>query len=59
MVEDLSGEVETSRLRLLVQLRENSEFLETQRDALADIWTDRKIVSFYEVHSTRAVQKVR
>jgi hypothetical protein len=59
MVEDLSGGVETSRLRLLMQLRENSEFMETQRDALADIWPGRKIISFYEVEKTRVVQKVR
>ncbi|KAF8538307.1 hypothetical protein BDD12DRAFT_779452, partial [Trichophaea hybrida] len=58
MVEDLSGGVETSRLRLLMQLRENSEFLETQRDALADIWPGRKIISFYEVEKTRVVQKL-
>ncbi|KAF8534239.1 hypothetical protein BDD12DRAFT_757301, partial [Trichophaea hybrida] len=58
MVEDLSGGVETSRLKLLMQLRENSEFLETQRDALADIWPGRKIISFYEVEKTRVVQKV-
>ncbi|KAF8539839.1 hypothetical protein BDD12DRAFT_805016 [Trichophaea hybrida] len=57
MVEDLSGGVETARLRLLMQLRENSEFLETQRDALADIWPGRKIISFYEVEKTHVVQK--
>jgi hypothetical protein len=58
MVDDLSGGKETSRLRLLMQLRENSEFLDTQRDALDDIWSGRKIISFYEVEKTRVVQKV-
>jgi hypothetical protein len=60
MVEDLSGGVETARKRLLMQLRENSEFLDTQRDELSDssIWLGRKIVSFYEVERTRVVQKV-
>ncbi|KAF8532857.1 hypothetical protein BDD12DRAFT_764502, partial [Trichophaea hybrida] len=58
MIDDLSGGVETSRLRLLMQLRENSEFLETQRDTLADIWPGRKIISLYEVEITRVVQKV-
>ncbi|KAF8251998.1 hypothetical protein K440DRAFT_595037 [Wilcoxina mikolae CBS 423.85] len=53
MVQDLSGGVETTRLRLLMQLRENSEFLETQRDALADILPGCKIISFYEVEKTR------
>ncbi|KAF8538250.1 hypothetical protein BDD12DRAFT_928675 [Trichophaea hybrida] len=57
MVEDLSGGVETARLTLLKQLRENSEFLETQRDALDDIWPGRKIISFYEVEKTPVVQK--
>ncbi|KAF8533001.1 hypothetical protein BDD12DRAFT_785076, partial [Trichophaea hybrida] len=58
MVEDLSGGVETARLRLLMQLRENSELLETQRDALEDIWPGRKIISFYEVEKTPVVQKM-
>jgi hypothetical protein len=59
MVEDMSGGVENSRSRLLMQLRENSEFLATQSDALADIWSERKIISFYEVEKTRVVEKVR
>jgi len=37
MVEDLES-----------QLREGSEFLESQRDELVDIWNGRKIISYYE-----------
>lgn len=59
MVEDMSGEAETSRSMLLKQLRENSEFLEAQRDNLTDIWDGRRIVSFYETVKTPTVKKVR
>ncbi|KAA8896070.1 hypothetical protein FN846DRAFT_801292 [Sphaerosporella brunnea] len=57
MVDDLSGGVETARLKLLAQLKEGSEYLETQQESLATIWNERKVFSFYETRSTPTVQK--
>ncbi|KAF8538615.1 hypothetical protein BDD12DRAFT_805984 [Trichophaea hybrida] len=56
MVEDISSS-QSSKLSLLFQLRENSEFLETNRDGLVDIWNGRKIVNFYETLDTPTVKK--
>jgi hypothetical protein len=49
-----------SRLNLLGQLKEDSEFLETQKEDLLCIWGEiqGKIVSFYETVKTPTTQKV-
>jgi hypothetical protein len=59
MVDAESGE--TSRLNMLKQLREGSEFLENQKDDLSYIWEEYKpkIISFYETVLTPTVQMVR
>jgi len=50
MVKDISSDLESQPMKrlLLQQLREGSEFLESQRDELVDIWNGRKIISYYE-----------
>ncbi|KAF8534691.1 hypothetical protein BDD12DRAFT_755570, partial [Trichophaea hybrida] len=60
MVDAESGGHETSRQNLLRQLREGSEFLETQKEELSYIWGERKpkIVSFYETVATPTVKRV-
>jgi len=58
MVENMSAKSKSSRLKLLRQLRENSEFLEKQRDELSDIWNGRTVVSFYETVKTPTVKRV-
>jgi len=60
MVEAESGSYETSRHNLLKQLREGSEFLETQKEELSFIWEEfkPKIISFYETVTTPTVEKV-
>jgi hypothetical protein len=59
MVTDLSDGMDNARLRLSRQLKEYSEFLETQREDLVDIWPGRRIFSFYETEFTPTLQKVR
>jgi hypothetical protein len=58
MVEDMSSDLESQPTKLLRQLREGSEFLESQRDELVDIWTGRKVISYYETVGTPTVKKV-
>ncbi|KAF8249183.1 hypothetical protein K440DRAFT_660436 [Wilcoxina mikolae CBS 423.85] len=59
MVDAESGGYETSRHNLLRQLREGSEFLETQKEKLSYIWEECKpeIVSFYETVQTSTVER--
>ncbi|KAI5836934.1 hypothetical protein DFP73DRAFT_620676 [Morchella snyderi] len=58
MVEDLtSSNKQSTRLRLLEQLREDSEYLEEQRERLIHIWSKMRIYSFYELKDTPTVQK--
>ena len=45
---------------LFAQLREGSEYLENQKEALSQLW-DRfpgKVVTFYETEPTKSVKKV-
>jgi hypothetical protein len=60
MVDAEAGGYETSRHNLLKQLREGSEFLETQKEGLSHIWEEYrpKIISFYETAQTATVAKV-
>ncbi|KAF8243669.1 hypothetical protein K440DRAFT_38565 [Wilcoxina mikolae CBS 423.85] len=50
----------TARHQLLTQLREGSEFLESQKDELSHIWEGftPRIVSFYETVKTPTVKQV-
>jgi len=57
MVQDMSLDLESQPAKLLQQLREGSEFLESQRDELVDIWIGRKIVSYYETVGTPTVKE--
>ncbi len=61
MVDDLSSDqsVETQSMKLLHQLREESEFLENQREELVDIWSGRDVYTYYELVKTPTVKKVR
>ena len=54
MVKDLSSnlELESQVTEVLQQLREGSEFLESQKDELVDIWNGRNIISYYETMDT-------
>jgi len=58
MVEIDSGSAQ--RRYLIMQLREGSEFLETQREDLMNVWKDfkGKLVSFFETVKTPSVSKV-
>ncbi|KAF8538748.1 hypothetical protein BDD12DRAFT_841185 [Trichophaea hybrida] len=60
MVDAESGGYETSRHNLLRQLREGSEFLETQKEELSYIREEYKpkVVSFYETVQTSTVKRV-
>ena len=50
----------SSASELIQQLsKDNSTFLETQRDSIIGVLEDIKIVSFYETHKTPVVLKVR
>jgi hypothetical protein len=57
MVKDMFSDLESQATKLLLQLREGSEFLESQRDELVDIWSGRKIISYYETVDTPPVKK--
>lgn len=60
MVENTTvpSDTHSARLGLLEQLRENSEFLEDQKERLIPIWEGLQIVSFYEVEKTPSMTKV-
>lgn len=58
MVREMCTGTESQRMKLLHQLREGSNFLESQRDELVDIWSKLKVVSYYETVATPTVQKV-
>lgn len=61
MVEDTactSSDEQSARLSILEQLRENSEFLEDQKERLIPIWERLRVVSFYEAKKTPSVKKV-
>ena len=56
IIKNMSSNLESQLTNQLLQLREGSEFLESQRDELADIWNGRKIISYYETVDTPAVR---
>ncbi|KAH0611869.1 uncharacterized protein H6S33_011134 [Morchella sextelata] len=61
MVKDITSSSSSSqqsrRLRLLEHLREDSDFLDDQRERLISIWEKMKIISFYEKRDTKTVKK--
>ncbi|KAF8246653.1 hypothetical protein K440DRAFT_683829 [Wilcoxina mikolae CBS 423.85] len=60
MVEDVSQGKKTSRSELVKQLREGSDFLDTQRDDITNLWgptSNIQIFSFYETKKTPTVRK--
>jgi hypothetical protein len=62
MLDGADGESDTGlKVRnLLAQLREGSEFLENQKEALSRMWENfhGKVFTFYETEKTKAVKKV-
>ena len=48
------------RVYLLAQLKEGSEYLENQKEALSRLWEGfrGKVVTFYETKPTKSVKKV-
>ncbi|KAF8253337.1 hypothetical protein K440DRAFT_534211, partial [Wilcoxina mikolae CBS 423.85] len=58
MVDDMASKPESTASMLLQQLRQGSEFLESQADELVDIWPGRRIVSFYELLETPTVRRM-
>ena len=58
IIKNMSSNLESqlTNQQLLLQLREGSEFLESQRDELVDIWNGRKVISYYETVDTPAVR---
>lgn len=62
MVGSITSENQQStRHKLLEQLREDSEFLEDQRERLVQVWSNPRLrlFSFYELQTTPTVIKVR
>jgi hypothetical protein len=57
----MNTESDNERTNLIKQLREDSEFLEYQKEELIRIWKDfkGKVVSFYETVKTPTVRQVR
>ena len=58
MVDEEPNEQKT--LNILAQLREGSEYLENQKEALSRLWEGfpGKVVTFYETEPTKSVKKV-
>ena len=52
---------EVQVLNLFAQLKEGSEYLENQKEALSRLWEGfhGKVVTFYETEPTKFVKKVR
>lgn len=58
MVDDLQLPGSDRFRELLMQIRENSKYLEEHAHVLGDIWRDRKIISLHELHPSPTVKKV-
>ena len=58
MVDEEPNEQKT--LHLLAQLKEGSEYLEDQKEALSRLWGELRgeVVTFYETEPTKSVTKV-
>lgn len=58
MVDDLGLHGAERSHELLVLLRENSKYLEENRDNLAEIWKGKKIITCHELALSPVVRKV-
>ena len=60
MVDDEADNPKVQVRNLLVQLKEGSEYLENQKEALSRLWEGfhGKVVTFYETEPTKSVTKV-
>ena len=54
-------ETDNQRAEVLAQLKEGSEYLENQKEALSRLWEGLrgKVVTFYETEPIKSVKKVR
>ena len=61
MVDEETGNQKVRVLNQLAQLKEGSEYLENQKEALSRLWEGfrGKVVTFYETEPARSVKKVR
>jgi hypothetical protein len=62
MIEDDVSPGQSSRSDFVKQLREGTNFLDTQRDDITSLWDQMdgiEIVSFYETKTTPVVKKVK
>ena len=61
MVDEETGNQNVKVLNQLAQLKEGSEYLENQKEALSRLWEGfrGKVVTFYETEPTKSVKKVR
>ena len=57
----VDGETDNQRAEVLAQLKEGSEYLENQKEALSRLWEGLrgKVVTFYETEPIKSVKKVR
>ena len=60
MVDEETDDQRVQVHNLLAQLREGSEYLENQKEALSRLWKgiEGKVVTFYETEPTESVKKV-
>ena len=60
MVDEETDDQKLQARNLLAQLKEGSEYLENQKEALSRLWDDfrGKVVTFYETNPTKSVERV-
>ena len=60
MVDEETENRKVRVLNLLAQLKEGSEYLENQKEALSRLWNGfrGKVVTFYETEATKSVKNV-
>ena len=60
MVDEEADDQKLQVQNLLFQLKEGSEYLENQKEALSRLWEDfrGKVITFYEIEPTKSVKKV-
>ena len=56
----VDGETDNQRAEVLAQLKEGSEYLENQKEALSRLWEGfrGKVITFYEAGPTKSLKKV-
>ena len=60
MVDKETNDQKAQVLNLLAQLKDGSEYLENQKEALSRLWKwfHGKVITFYETEPTKSVKKV-